>query len=71
MLNPAGDEVLRLVAGRPRAAVTPQALVSRLSGDEFAVPLPATGDQATALTVAQALVASLESRCGWTATRCR
>lgn len=58
--HPAGDEVLRLVAGRLRAAVTPQALVSRLSGDEFAVLLPATGDQATALTAGQALVASLE-----------
>ena len=58
--HPAGDEVLRLVAGRLRAAVTSDALVSRLSGDEFAVLLPATGDEATALTVGRALVASLE-----------
>ena len=58
--HPAGDEVLRLVARRLQAAVTPPAMVSRLSSDEFAVLIPATGEDATALTVGQALVASLE-----------
>ena len=39
----AGDQLLRLVAGRLRRALGEGALVGRLGGDEFAAVLPATG----------------------------
>ncbi|MBB2945219.1 diguanylate cyclase (GGDEF)-like protein [Actinoplanes lutulentus] len=36
----AGDELLRMVAGRMRAALGPDDLLARLGGDEFAIMLP-------------------------------
>ena len=55
-----GDEVLRQVAARLRAAVPPGSLVARLGGDEFAVCVRAP-DQASALGLAllEALVEPL------------
>ncbi|MGY2129662.1 diguanylate cyclase domain-containing protein [Blastococcus sp. SYSU DS0617] len=44
----AGDELLRQVAARLRAAIRPCDVVGRLSGDEFAIILPDLGDPADA-----------------------
>ena len=57
--HPAGDEVLRLVAQRLAQAAPAPAVVSRLSGDEFAVLLPGTGDPLAARAVGRALVGAL------------
>jgi diguanylate cyclase (GGDEF)-like protein len=40
--HPAGDEVLKVVADRVRAAVHPPAFFGRLGGEEFLIVLPAT-----------------------------
>jgi diguanylate cyclase (GGDEF)-like protein len=53
----AGDEVLRAVAARLRAAAPGDALVSRPSGDEFVVVVD--GERADADLVAQAIVAQV------------
>ncbi|WP_306208039.1 putative bifunctional diguanylate cyclase/phosphodiesterase [Actinoplanes sp. RD1] len=53
----AGDEVLRALGGRLAGCVPPEALVSRLSGDEFVVAVP--GPVAAARRVAHALTLSL------------
>jgi diguanylate cyclase (GGDEF)-like protein len=52
----AGDELLRLVADRLRAALPEGGVLARLGGDEFAAMLPAVGQ---APTVAAAMVACL------------
>lgn len=49
----AGDELLRQVAARLRAAVRPGDTVGRLSGDEFAIILPGLTDPADAQSLAQ------------------
>ncbi|MGY1811505.1 diguanylate cyclase domain-containing protein [Blastococcus sp. SYSU D00820] len=48
MGHAAGDELLKRVAARLRAAVRPGDTVGRLSGDEFAVLLPGLGSPADA-----------------------
>ena len=53
----AGDELLRQVAGRLRAAVREGDVVARLSGDEFAVVLPDVAGPADAEEVARRLAA--------------
>lgn len=56
----AGDELLRQVAARLRAAVRETDMVARLGGDEFAVIVPSVGDAAAAIAVAQRIHAALE-----------
>jgi diguanylate cyclase (GGDEF)-like protein len=57
----AGDELLRQVAARLRAAVRPGDTVGRLSGDEFAVILPAIGAPADAEALAERVVACFDA----------
>jgi len=54
----AGDELLRLSAGRLREAAPAQAFVSRLGGDEFVVLLPGA-TETDAIAVAQAVITRL------------
>ncbi|AFD27015.1 Diguanylate cyclase/phosphodiesterase with PAS/PAC and GAF sensor (plasmid) [Deinococcus gobiensis I-0] len=56
--HPAGDEVLRLTAGRLAACLRPHETLARLGGDEFGVILPQT-DEAAAARLAQRLLAAL------------
>jgi diguanylate cyclase (GGDEF)-like protein len=55
----AGDELLRVVAGRLSATIRPGDLVARLGGDEFAVLLDGLPDLDDALVVAQRVVIAL------------
>ena len=55
----AGDELLRVVAGRLSDAVRPGDLVARLGGDEFAVLLDGLIDPGLAITVAERVVVAL------------
>ncbi len=55
----AGDELLRVVAGRLRAIVRETDLVARLGGDEFALLLNELDDPADALSLAQRVVVTL------------
>jgi diguanylate cyclase (GGDEF)-like protein len=57
----AGDELLRQVAARLRAAVRPGDTVGRLSGDEFAVLLPAIADPGDADRLAERVVSCFDS----------
>ncbi|GAA3158048.1 hypothetical protein GCM10010531_06790 [Blastococcus jejuensis] len=52
----AGDELLRQVSARLRAAVRPGDTVGRLSGDEFAIILPGLVDPADANSLSQRVV---------------
>ena len=56
----AGDELLRLVAERLRAAA-PAGVAIRLGGDEFALLLPGIGAEGEALRAAEALAAVLRA----------
>ena len=55
----AGDELLRVVAGRLRAIVRATDLVARLGGDEFALLLTDLDNPADALRLAQRVVVTL------------
>jgi diguanylate cyclase (GGDEF)-like protein/PAS domain S-box-containing protein len=55
----AGDELLRVVAGRLSEAVRPGDLVARLGGDEFALLLEGIVEPDLALVVAERVVAAL------------
>lgn len=55
----AGDELLRTVAERFSAVLSPSGTLSRMSGDEFALLLD-HADEALALETARAMLASLE-----------
>lgn len=57
-----GDELLRAVAARLREVVPPRAHVARVGGDEFAVVLPASVEEAQ--RVGEGLVAAVRRACG-------
>ncbi len=57
----AGDELLRQVAARLRAAVRPGDTVGRLSGDEFAVILPALAEPSDAAGLADRVVTCFDA----------
>ena len=56
----AGDELLRLVAGRLQHGLRPQDTAARLGGDEFAVLVPGLAQDAEAHGMAQRLLAHLQ-----------
>ena len=62
--HPAGDALLKAVAGRLRHALRPNDLVARLGGDEFAVLLPSLGHSGDAGAVAAKLVRALSAPFG-------
>jgi diguanylate cyclase (GGDEF)-like protein len=65
----AGDELLRQVAARLRAAIRPGDLVGRLSGDEFAVLLPALTRPEDADRVVDRVLGCFDEPFRWRAPR--
>ncbi|HLF68382.1 MAG TPA: EAL domain-containing protein [Gaiellaceae bacterium] len=57
----AGDELLRLAAGRLRATLSPAHTVARLGGDEFAVLIEDRDGPAAAIEAAERIVAALQA----------
>ena len=68
--HPAGDELLRVLAGRFRAAVGTDGTVARLGGDEFAIVVGAA-DAEAALEVARRVLATFEDPVPVAGTRLR
>src|SRR5688572_10906104 len=62
MGHEAGDELLRLTAGRLDAAVRPGDTVSRLGGDEFLIVCEAVRDPREALRIAERLRTTVARR---------
>jgi diguanylate cyclase (GGDEF)-like protein/PAS domain S-box-containing protein len=65
----AGDELLRVLSARLRAAVRERDLVGRLGGDEFLVVCPEVGGADCARALASRLAASLEAEVALSAAR--
>jgi len=61
MGHPVGDQVLRDVAARVRAALAGRETLARLGGDEFAVLLAPGGDERGARAAASRILAALEA----------
>ncbi|MBE7186419.1 MAG: EAL domain-containing protein, partial [Methylobacterium mesophilicum] len=55
-----GDEVLRTVAERVRAAVAEEHMVARLGGDEFAVLIEGNADPLEAVRIGKEIIANIE-----------
>jgi len=58
--HPAGDELLKEVAGRLSACVRPRDLVARLGGDEFAILLEETNRHEDVTSLGERLLEALE-----------